>query len=702
MNIQKLYENLRKENKSLLESLDNDIAAIDDGDYIFDEATGNILVPSDIFDYEKGQIKEICFIEEDNDIVYEYKMIDVTDDGEYIIMEYIGDSDSSISEAANPKHEKENGVLRGLVDGSNKRYSTARKDLKKMGYDIEVDSSARKDFGRDYFGDHVTIRNPDTGREIVAAVNSTRDGNNFIRAGEHQLKSKYDTNADASEFDYKGYLDKPIPKRSTEKTTVQQFKDDKQFLRDNEDKAKRIDAARARMQGVRDKLASKKTDVDVEESLKEDCIDPECKIITSGVPKRYTDVMSNILQELKNKGYWINDKNVKLASLADKLLYGEYYGVDEFVDDIINNNPDYVINYSEKEALKNESLQEKYDDPKAMGKGYACPILKDANWKRDIKAYKEILDDDEANEKSKNAARKELKRIYREINNNIEEFFEFDDYWKQHYKEVNKIVRDYTLSIPANIRNDTSIKESLNEAYDDADMMETKIHIDINNWNNQIEEDKIDDAELKKYGIELETYSQGVGPRGVTSHKHFDFTGYYDDIYKYFSEKGWQKAIDALEYRREKGFYKSSGILPDIYDGDDNKEKGFIGKPGMYLTKFRDEIWVSKRVGDTTYKISDENYNWIKDNFELELAQPKDFGQLESYLIKKKSANESIKEDSDRKIFKCDVYNNIKKFHDTYVVIASTEEEAFDNCYERLADETDDPENYEVLDVYAE
>ena len=58
-------------------------------DIIFDEKTGDISVPTDIFDnYSYGTYLNIMFTDESADIIHQYKMIEKTDD--YIRMEYIG------------------------------------------------------------------------------------------------------------------------------------------------------------------------------------------------------------------------------------------------------------------------------------------------------------------------------------------------------------------------------------------------------------------------------------------------------------------------------------------------------------------------------------------------------------------------------------------------------------------------------------
>lgn len=62
---------------------------LDFDDIIFDEKTGDISVPTDIFDsYAYGTYLNVMFTDESAEIIHQYKMIDKNDD--YIIMEYIG------------------------------------------------------------------------------------------------------------------------------------------------------------------------------------------------------------------------------------------------------------------------------------------------------------------------------------------------------------------------------------------------------------------------------------------------------------------------------------------------------------------------------------------------------------------------------------------------------------------------------------
>ena len=65
------------------------VLVLEPEDIIFDEKTGDISVPIDIFDnYEEGAYLNIMFTDEASDIIHQYKIIDKTDD--YIHLEYIG------------------------------------------------------------------------------------------------------------------------------------------------------------------------------------------------------------------------------------------------------------------------------------------------------------------------------------------------------------------------------------------------------------------------------------------------------------------------------------------------------------------------------------------------------------------------------------------------------------------------------------
>ena len=65
------------------------VLVLEPEDIIFDEKTGDISVPIDIFDnYEEGAYLNIMFTDEASDIIHQYKIVGKTDD--YVHLEYIG------------------------------------------------------------------------------------------------------------------------------------------------------------------------------------------------------------------------------------------------------------------------------------------------------------------------------------------------------------------------------------------------------------------------------------------------------------------------------------------------------------------------------------------------------------------------------------------------------------------------------------
>ena len=65
------------------------VLVLEPEDIIFDEKTGDISVPIDVFDTEEeSAYLNIVFTDEAGDIIHQYKIIDKTDD--YIHLEYIG------------------------------------------------------------------------------------------------------------------------------------------------------------------------------------------------------------------------------------------------------------------------------------------------------------------------------------------------------------------------------------------------------------------------------------------------------------------------------------------------------------------------------------------------------------------------------------------------------------------------------------
>lgn len=70
---------------------------------------------------------------------------------------------SELKEAANPENAAINKVIYEVASGK----SRAIKKLEKLGYEVTIDDSARKEFGREYFGDTIKISNPKTGNAII-------------------------------------------------------------------------------------------------------------------------------------------------------------------------------------------------------------------------------------------------------------------------------------------------------------------------------------------------------------------------------------------------------------------------------------------------------------------------------------------------------------------------------------------------------
>lgn len=178
-----------------------------------------------------------------------------------------------LDEAENPENKLINSLIRGLLTGQTK----AKQKLEKMGYTVEFDDDAYKQFGKDYFGKYVRITNNKTGKQIVGSYGSRWGSKDFISAKPvednsassdpvkkqqwnnsfHKITGKNHVNdkmADPNKFDYKGYLDKETPDLSEPESEFQRFKKDKAYLKDKEHEAKRIDAARERVANVRNKL----------------------------------------------------------------------------------------------------------------------------------------------------------------------------------------------------------------------------------------------------------------------------------------------------------------------------------------------------------------------------------------------------------------------------------------------------------------
>lgn len=245
--------------------------------------------------------------------------------------------EKDISEAINPENIEANKKIKDVATGNSRAFNSIRK----MGYEVELDDTAQKQFGRKYFGKNVTIKNPKTGRTIYGnfghqyepdaliakADDNSRNGDkNF-----HRLKGKYRDRitADKDAFDYKNYLDKPLPEKENPEdklTTVQRFKKDKQFLKDNEWEANQIDAARERMKNIRTKYNLKA------ESLEEDYseVEDEAKEVQNPVyadatrqMKKTTEVKEDTTKVEKEEKHEEKAKNPKMVAAAKKLKLDE-------------------------------------------------------------------------------------------------------------------------------------------------------------------------------------------------------------------------------------------------------------------------------------------------------------------------------------------------------------------------------------------
>lgn len=231
-----------------------------------------------------------------------------------------------------------------------------KKDLdkfKKMGYDVELDQEARKQFGRRYFGDNVTIRNPKTGREIHASVGNFWDSDDSVVARPidpkqsdskawHTIKNRYNRSKTNNQitrdkFDYKNYLDKPFNSDTNKQSlsTVQQFKKDKEFLKDKEYEIKAIDDARSRLANVRSRLSTVR-----QESLEEDnkqLIESIQKLLeTRTSPEDEED--NKILRDIIRRR--LDRANAKISKDEQDLL--NKYGIQAIGNHLYNKDFPYV------------------------------------------------------------------------------------------------------------------------------------------------------------------------------------------------------------------------------------------------------------------------------------------------------------------------------------------------------------------------
>lgn len=130
------------------------IAFIDDIESVFPDAPWYNSVGLDI--------RNDLFNTQNPEITAEHILDSIIDAGAY--------SDSELREAVNPENAEINKVIFDVATGK----SRAIKKLEKMGYEVTIDDSARKEFGRQYFGDTITISNPKTGNAIRGNTGSKR------------------------------------------------------------------------------------------------------------------------------------------------------------------------------------------------------------------------------------------------------------------------------------------------------------------------------------------------------------------------------------------------------------------------------------------------------------------------------------------------------------------------------------------------
>lgn len=81
----KLNETLKEQNDEIVVDY-----ILEDDDIIFDDATGNIMVPSDLIDFAAGRYVNIKFTDDnDKNNIHQYKITTISNDDEYITLEYI-------------------------------------------------------------------------------------------------------------------------------------------------------------------------------------------------------------------------------------------------------------------------------------------------------------------------------------------------------------------------------------------------------------------------------------------------------------------------------------------------------------------------------------------------------------------------------------------------------------------------------------
>lgn len=171
---------------------------------------------------------------------------------------------SELTEAANPDNAAINKVIYEVASGK----SRAVKKLEKMGYEVNIDKSARKQFGSSYFGDRITIINPKTGNAIIGNTGAKKFGavsGAYLKASPKYGKAHFLINrqkdlitADPNAFDYKNFLDKGKEAPDDNETELSKFKKDKALLDRENAMYQRLKDADDRVSSIRDRMAKNK------------------------------------------------------------------------------------------------------------------------------------------------------------------------------------------------------------------------------------------------------------------------------------------------------------------------------------------------------------------------------------------------------------------------------------------------------------
>ena len=171
---------------------------------------------------------------------------------------------SELTEAVNPENAAINKLIYEVASGK----SRAIKKLEKMGYEVTIDDSARKECGREYFGDTITISNPKTGNAIIG--NTGAKEFNLVKGAYLKASPKYGKDhflqhtkkdmvtADPNAFDYKNFLDKGKEAPDDNETELSKFKKDRALLDRENAMYQRLKDADNRVSSIRDRMARNK------------------------------------------------------------------------------------------------------------------------------------------------------------------------------------------------------------------------------------------------------------------------------------------------------------------------------------------------------------------------------------------------------------------------------------------------------------